>query len=125
MRCSWRHRQRRSRPMIGETAEVGVKLKLYDELSGGLSKANAGINQLNKNMQGVSSGFSKIKAGFQIGLGVYAVKAATTAVHDLFGVLQSGIASLEELEQVTNLTNAAIKSTGNAAHVSSQQVRDL
>ena len=104
-----------------DTARLVAELSLADNFSkgmkgvlGSLDKAESRFGSIGQKASAGVANFSKNAA--LIGVGV-AGALATQVV--------AGVQSLQELETVLNATAGVIKSTGGAAGVSAQQVRDL
>jgi len=102
-----------------ETARLIASLELQDKFSPGVAKAEASMAGLERRS---SSAFSKIGSGFAT-VGKLALVGAGGLIAGLSVALKSGIDSLNELQAVEAQTAAVIKSTGAAAGVTADQIR--
>jgi len=102
-----------------ETARLIASLELQDKFSPGVAKAEASMAGLERRS---SSAFSKIGSGFAT-VGKLALVGAGGLIAGLGVALKSGIDSLNELQSVEAQTAAVIKSTGAAAGVTADQIR--
>ena len=112
---------------IAETAKLTASLDLDDSrYQAGFRKADATLTGFERKTSGT---FSKIKQGFGAGIGFAAFNAsvnlAARGVSELAGFIEDGVKSVNQLQQAQAATAAAIKSTGGAAGVSAQHIRDL
>jgi hypothetical protein len=99
---------------LAETANLVARLSLKDDLSGKIGGVESKVGRMNRALGTTARNLSRI--------GV----VAGTAIAGAFALaIKQGIGSLEDLERVQNLTAATIKSTGSAAGVTAQKVRDL
>ncbi len=89
---------------------------------------NAGIKNASKQLGGLESSVGNIGRKAQQGVANFGRNAALIGV-GVAGALATqvfaGVKSLEDLETAMNATEGVIKSTGGAAGVTAQQVRDL
>ncbi len=100
---------------IAETAKLVSSLELDTrKFDAGIGKASKGLNTLSTRT---------IAAGTAIGVGLE--RLAEKGLSALGGAIGEGIQGALTLEKAQAQTTAAIKSTGGAAGVSAQQVRDL
>lgn len=100
-----------------ETAKMVASLDLKDNLSKGLQTAG-------KNVDGFSRKLASSRA-VAVGVGVGLERLAEKGLSALGGAIGDGIQGALQLEKAQAQTQAVITSTGNAAGVSAQQVRDL
>jgi len=100
-----------------ETAKMVASLDLKDNLSKGLQTAG-------KNVDGFSRKLASSRA-VAVGLGVGLERAAEKGLSALGNAIGDGIQGALQLEKAQGQTQAVIESTGGAAGVSAQQVRDL
>ena len=100
-----------------ETAKMVASLDLKDNLSKGLQTAG-------KNIDGFSRKLASSRA-VAVGLGVGLEHIAAKGLSALGDAIGDGIRGAQELERTTAQTEAVITSTGGAAGVTAQQIRDL
>ena len=100
-----------------DTAKLVASLDLKDNLSKGLQTAG-------KNIDGFSRKLASSRA-VAVGLGVGLERVAEKGLSLLGNAIGDGIAEVQTLEKAQQQTQAAIESTGGAAGVTAQQVRDL
>jgi hypothetical protein len=93
-------------------AEVGADTKGFD----------AGMKHADQTVAAAPSKWGKaLKVGGGLALGI----GAAVIVKSVTGAIGAGLTSLRAQGVVVAQTNAVIKSTGSAAHVTSAQIRDL
>ena len=107
---------------LAERAELTARLSLDDRFSGPLKRVQGSVGRLEKTL-----GSARFKAaGAQIGTGLRnSAILAAGGVALLATQVGAGLASLAELERLGAQTSAVIKSTGGAAGVTADQVRNL
>jgi hypothetical protein len=109
---------------LADTAKLVVDLSLAGNFSRNLSTAQRSLGRFDAALSKTEG--RAFRAGQQIGTGIK--RGATLAAAGVgliaFEVFQ-GLDSLVELEKQQKQTTAAIKSTGGAAGITAQQVRDL
>ena len=109
---------------LADTAELVAEMNLRGDFPRNAVKMQKGLDGLNKRTKELRGGLSKIGQGLAKGFKSAAVIGAGAAGFLAFQVFQ-GVESLAELEDVTNATARAIKSTGGVAKVTAKDVRGL
>lgn len=109
---------------LAEAAQLILTLSLKDEVSSGLKNIQKNLDGTSKKGATLSSGLSKIGQGVGVGIRNTA-RIGAVGLGLLWTQVDAGIDSLVELEDVTNQTNAVIKSTGGVAGLTAEDIRDL
>lgn len=109
---------------LAETAELVAEMNLRGDFPRNAAKMQKGLDGLNKRTETLRKGLGKIGQGLAKGFKSAAVIGAGAVGFLAFNIAQ-GIESLAELEDVTNATNQAIKSTRGVAKVTADEVRKL
>lgn len=109
---------------LAEAAQLILTLQLKDEVSSGLKGIQGSLDATSRKGATLSSGLGKIGAGIGVGIKNTA-RIGAVGLGLLWTQVDAGIDSLVELEDVTNQTTAAIKSTGGAAGLTEEDIRDL
>lgn len=109
---------------LAETSELVAEMNLKGDFPRQAARFQKGLDGLNKRTKELRGGLSKIGQGLAKGFKNAAVIGAGAAGFLAFNIAQ-GIESLAELEDVTNQTNAVLKSTKGAAGISAKAIRDL
>lgn len=103
---------------LGERAVLVAELKLDDNLTPGLKKAERGVSHFDSVAGKAGKGLKTLGANM-LKLGA----AAAVAGAAMAGVaIKSGLSSLAELEDATTAVDGALKATGQTAKVTSQQI---
>jgi hypothetical protein len=100
---------------MATAAELAILLKLHDEMSADLKKAEANVKSFGSTIDRVG----RIATGVLVAAGIRA------GLREVVGFFQSATAAAEEHARVEAQVNAVIKSTGGAAGVTSEQVFKL
>lgn len=109
---------------LAEAANLILTLSLKDQVSSGLRGLNGQLDRTNQKAASVRGGLSKIGQGIGVGIrNTGLLLGAGFAA--IWKNVDAGIGSLVELQQVTLQTEAVIKSTGGAAGLTAQQIRDM
>ena len=105
---------------LADTAKLVVDLSLKGNFTGQIGKATRGLDQLDRK---ASRGY---QIGQQIGTGIQrGALLAASGVGLLAFNVGRGLQSLVDLEAQTDITNAAIKSTGGIAGVTATEIRTM
>jgi len=109
---------------LADTAKLVVDLSLAGNFASSLGKAGKSLDTFDGKVSRTSS--RGYQAGQQIGTGIKnGARLAAVGVGILATQVALGLRSLVQLEQATAQTEAVIKSTGGAAGVTAEQVRNL
>ena len=98
-----------------ETAKLLVSLEFVDRFSKGIGSAGASLGRF-------SSSVAKSRA-VAVGLGVGLERAVSTGIRTMSGAITEGVDLLAQLEDANSTTTAALKTSGLAAEVSTEQIR--
>lgn len=104
---------------IAETAKLIVSLTLKDDLSKGVASASRSLGGLEARVGRIG----KIAGQGMKTAAANLAKIGAVAAIGLAGVIKSGIGYLAELEDANSATAAALKASGLAASVSTEQIR--
>ncbi len=102
-------------------------IKIEVSTSGGLEDVKKDVQDLGKTAESSGGGFNALKEigiGALRELGAAALNLAGTALAAVGGAIKDGIADAQENAKIQAQTAAVLKSTGNAAGVSAEQVAD-
>ena len=109
---------------LAETARLVVDLSLKGNFARDLRKTSGALGQFEARMDRTES--RAFRAGQQIGTGIKRGAAlAAVGVGILALNVERGLQSLIDLEAQTDITNAAIKSTGGIAGITATEVRKM
>jgi len=109
---------------LADTAKLVVDLSLAGNFASSLGKAGKSLDTFDGKVSRTSS--RGYQAGQQIGTGIKnGARLAAVGIGILATQVALGLRSLVQLEQATAQTEAVIKSTGGAAGVTAEQVRNL
>ena len=98
-----------------DTAKLLVSLEFVDRFSKGINTAGSNLGKFSKSV-------AKSRA-VAVGLGVGLERAATAGIRAMSGAITDGIDLLAQLEDANSTTTAALKTSGLAAEVSTEQIR--
>lgn len=110
---------------LADQAQLAATMSLNVKGQQALDRIDARLGKMDANLGKVRSSVSRTGLAIGNALGIGLDRVVTAGVRTFFGAIRDGEQSLQALQAANAQTGAVIKSTGGAAGISAQKVRDL
>jgi hypothetical protein len=110
---------------LAETARLIASYEFQNKGSAGINQATSQLGKLESASGKVVKGIGFLGSTISTALGVGLERAVSSGIGALTSAFHEGVASAEKLQTVQAQTAVAIRSTGGAAGLTAQDIRDL